>query len=154
MITLVLKFCFTQIISNPDKISPKFTGIIKWVKIDNSMSSMFIAILNFIVTLGNLVVASIFNTKKRNIDIEIGRKNILLDILIEIFTKSTIKENIWITKNVETQILEGKSFVFVENKKDKVVSVIEKDGKLTMIKENGQKSIILKRIEIHDTNNL
>jgi hypothetical protein len=115
---------------------------------------MFIAILNFIVTLGNLVVASIFNTKKRNIDIEIGRKNILLDILIEIFTKSTIKENIWITKNVETQILEGKSFVFVENKKDKVVSVIEKDGKFTMIKENGQKSIILKRIEIHDTNNL
>ncbi len=154
MITLVLKFCFTQIISNPNKISPKFTGIIKWVKIDNSMSSMFIAILNFIVTLGNLVVASIFNTKKRNIDIEIGRKNILLDILIEIFTKSTIKENIWITKNVETQILEGKSFVFVENKKDKVVSVIEKDGKFTMIKENGQKSIILKRIEIHDTNNL
>ena len=154
MITLVLKFCFTQIISNPNKISPKFTGIIKWVKIDNSMSSMFIAILNFIVTLGNLVVASIFNTKKRNIDIEIGRKNILLDILIEIFTKSTIKENIWITKNVETQILEGKSFVFVENKKDKVVSVIEKDGKFTMIKENGQKSIILKRIEIHDTKNL
>ena len=154
MITLVLKFCFTQIISNPNKISPKFTGIIKWVKIDNSMSSMFIAILNFIVTLGNLVVASIFNTKKRNIDIEIGRKNILLDILIEIFTKSTIKENIWITKNVETQILEVKSFVFVENKKDKVVSVIEKDGKFTMIKENGQKSIVLKRIEIHDTNNL
>ena len=146
LITWVVKFCVTQIISN-------FTWIIKWFKIENST---WITILIFIVTFAILLISSIWNTKKKNIEIEIGRKRILLDILIEIFIESTIKENIWITEEVEIQLNKGKSFVFVENNDDKdgIVSVMKKDGKFTIIKENGEKSIRLKRIEIRDTENI
>ena len=154
LITLVLKFCFTQIISNPNKIFSKFSGIIKWVKIDNSMFSMFIAILIFIVTLGILVVASILNTNKKNIDIEIGRKKILLDILIEIFTKSTINETInetiWITEEAEKKVMENKGYFFTKSKEEPV-SITENNGKFYIIEDKSNpKNIKLKKIKIEN----
>lgn len=113
-------------------------------------------ILIFLVIMLFITIAYIFlDSRNKNIDIETGRKYVLLDILIEIFIKSTINENIWITEDVKIQLEEGKSFVFVENDDDKgIVQVIKKDGKFTIIKENGEKSIRLKRIEIRDTENI
>jgi len=154
----------------------KYTGIAKFIiqlyKFFNSKITILvisliglylpnnykILILIFLVIMLFITIAYIFlDNRNKNIDIETGRKHVLLDILIEIFIKSTINENIWITEDVEIQLInEGKSFVFVENKddKDSMVSVIEKDGKFTILKENGEKSIRLKRIEIRDTENI
>lgn len=138
LITWVVKFCVTQIISN-------FTWIIKWFKIENPT---WITILIFIVTFVILLISSFWNTKKKNIEIEIGRKNILLDILIEIFTDSTINETIWITEEAEKKITENKGYFFTKPK-EKPVSITEDNGKFFVIKdESNPKNIKLKKIKI------
>jgi len=65
------------------------------------------------------------------------------------FIESTTKE-IWVTEDVEIQLKDGKSFVFLNNEDGELVSVIERDGKFSLIEDNQQinsKNMRLKKIE-------
>lgn len=115
-----------------------------------------IIILFFLISMLIITIIYIFlDSKNKNINIEIGRKYILSDILIEIFISSAINESIWITEDVEIQLREGEKFLFVNREQEKIVSVIEKDGKFSLIEDNQQinsKYIRLKRIEKQNIN--
>lgn len=120
----------------------------KKLYMSNNLKDMII--LFFLISMLIITIIYIFlDSKNKNINIEIGRRYILSDILIEMFIESTTKE-IWVTEDVEIQLKDGKSFVFLNNEDGELVSVIERDGKFSLIEDNQQinsKNMRLKKIE-------
>ncbi len=94
------------------------------------------------------LIYNFFSSKNKNIDIEIERRFILMDILIEIFINSTINETIWITEEAEKKITENKEYFFTKPR-EKPVSITEDNDKFFLIEdESNPKNIKLKKIKI------
>ncbi|BBM52651.1 hypothetical protein JMUB3935_1630 [Leptotrichia trevisanii] len=94
------------------------------------------------------LIYNFFSSKNKNIDIEIERRFILMDILIEIFINSTINETIWITEEAEKKITDNKGYFFTKPR-EKPVSITEDNDKFFLIEdESNPKNIKLKKIKI------
>lgn len=120
---------------------------------ESNLKILYYIILSYFGIIILFLVYNFFSSKNKNIDIEIERRFIIMDILIEIFINSTINETIWITEEAEKKITENKGYFFTKSKEEPV-SITEDNGKFYIIEDKSNpKNIKLKKIKIDKDKN-
>lgn len=117
---------------------------------ESNLKILYYIILSYFGIIILFLVYNFFSSKNKNIDIEIERRFIIMDILIEIFINSTINETIWITEEAEKKVMENKGYFFTKPKEESL-SITENNGKFYIIEDKSNpKNIKLKKIKIEN----